>query len=410
MIPKPVPNSEHGTTSPGERVDSRWGVLAVLTGARTAMGFQLQVVGSTASALKPAFGIDNAEIGFLVGLFLLPGIIVALPSGLLGNRFGDRRIVLVGLAVMALGGAVLAMADSYPQAILARVCAGIGAVLSTVLLSKIIADRFMGKEIVLAMAIMLNSFPIGIALGQFVFPMIAQAAGWQAAVWLAAIAAAGAFVLVLIGYSEPRHVKAAGSASRFGLGDVTRSELLPVCLLGITWAVLNGAIVTVAGFAPTLLEERGHPTARSAILLALTTALCVVSVQSGGWLGQHLVKPRLLAWLGSLLFGAGVCLATLPGLEIIGLALAYLCGGSGAGAIYALAGSYLRPQNRAIGFGVFLTWLYLGFALLPIVAGMIARLSGTVTTALLFCGVLLMASALCVIALRMFPVPATNSR
>lgn len=391
-------------------MDNRWGVLAVLTAARTAMGFQLQVVGSTAGALKPEFGIGNAEIGFLVGLFLLPGIVVALPSGLLGKRFGDRRIVLAGLGIMALGGAALALSDSYSQAMVARVCAGIGAVLSTVLLSKIIADRFMGKEIVLAMAIMLNSFPIGIALGQLVFPIVTQAASWQTAVWLATIAAAGAFTLVSVGYSEPREAKATGAISGFGLAEMTRSEILPVCLLGITWAVLNGAIVTVAGFAPTLLEERGHPTARGAILLAMTTALCVVSVQGGGWLGQHFVKPQLLAWLGSLLFGVGLCLATIPGLEIVGLALAYLCGGSGAGAIYAMAGSYLRPHNRAIGFGVFLTWLYLGFALLPIVAGVIARSSGTVTTGLLFCGILLMASALCVIALRLFPLPTATAR
>ena len=78
-------------------MDERWRVLAVLTTARTAMGFQLQTVGSVAPALREALSIDDAGIGFLIGLFLLPGIAFALPSGMIGNRFGDKRIVLFGL-------------------------------------------------------------------------------------------------------------------------------------------------------------------------------------------------------------------------------------------------------------------------------------------------------------------------
>jgi hypothetical protein len=37
----------------------------------------------------------------------LPGIVIALPGGMLGQRFGAKRVVLAGLALMAIGGAVM---------------------------------------------------------------------------------------------------------------------------------------------------------------------------------------------------------------------------------------------------------------------------------------------------------------
>ena len=52
----------------------------------------------------------------------------ALPGGLLGRRFGDKRLVLVGLFLMVLGGLGLAAATSYLQANAARFLSGIGAV------------------------------------------------------------------------------------------------------------------------------------------------------------------------------------------------------------------------------------------------------------------------------------------
>jgi MFS family permease len=82
----------------------RWKILAVLTLARTAMGFQFQVVTAAGTGLTQTFDLTGATLGLLIGLYLLPGIAVAIPGGWLGQRFGDKRVVLAGLAMMA-GGA-----------------------------------------------------------------------------------------------------------------------------------------------------------------------------------------------------------------------------------------------------------------------------------------------------------------
>jgi MFS family permease len=67
---------------------SRWFVLALLFTARFVLGYQFQSAGSVASFLIRDFNISYAQIGMLVGLFMLRGLVVSIPSGLLGQRFG----------------------------------------------------------------------------------------------------------------------------------------------------------------------------------------------------------------------------------------------------------------------------------------------------------------------------------
>ena len=72
----------------------RWLILAALFFARAATGFQFQSVGSSARMLMQDLGIDYSQLGMLLGAYLLPGIVVAFPAGLLGRSFRDDRLGL----------------------------------------------------------------------------------------------------------------------------------------------------------------------------------------------------------------------------------------------------------------------------------------------------------------------------
>jgi sugar phosphate permease len=89
----------------------RWLILAILTFTRTVMGFQFQSVTAAAAPLMADFNFSYAELGTLIGLYLLPGAAVALPSGVLSQRFDDKRIVCVGMAAMALGAVIMTMSQ-----------------------------------------------------------------------------------------------------------------------------------------------------------------------------------------------------------------------------------------------------------------------------------------------------------
>jgi len=50
------------------------------------MGFQFQSVASLSSFVITDLDIDYTQLGLLIGSYLLPGIVIAYPSGLLGQR------------------------------------------------------------------------------------------------------------------------------------------------------------------------------------------------------------------------------------------------------------------------------------------------------------------------------------
>ena len=155
------------------RMHDRWLMLAVLTFARTAIGFQFQSVAALSPFLLDQFAMSYAALGTLVGIYLFPGVVVSLPSGVLAQRFGDKRIVCIGLTAMAAGGLLMAHADSSVSLMIGRLVSGTGAVLFNVLVAKMVTDWFQGREIVTALGILIASWPLGIAIALVVIPSVA---------------------------------------------------------------------------------------------------------------------------------------------------------------------------------------------------------------------------------------------
>ena len=171
--------------------------------ARTAMGFQYQTIGSAAPFLIKDLQIDFAEIGSLIGLYHIAGVFLSLPSGLIVRWLGDKMQCAVGLSLMALGGIVVAWSHSYHIALSGRLISSVGVVLFNLVVTKMTADWFARREMVLAMAVILSTWPFGIALGLFVQPALAGLFGWRAMMLLAAGACVLSLLLISICYDTP---------------------------------------------------------------------------------------------------------------------------------------------------------------------------------------------------------------
>src|SRR5437660_1531493 len=129
----------------------RWGYLALLFGVRTAMAFQFESVAALGPMIRGEFNVGVADIGFLIGLYLAPGIVLALPGGAIGQRFGDKSAVIAGLALMTCGGLLMALTGAWHLQIVGRLTAGVGGILLSVVMAKMVMDLFVGKEIATAM-------------------------------------------------------------------------------------------------------------------------------------------------------------------------------------------------------------------------------------------------------------------
>lgn len=350
-------------------IEPRWRVLAALALARVGMGYQFQTVAATAPLLSGSLGFDSAQIGWLVGLYLLPGVAFALPGGMLGARFGDKRMVLIGLALMIGGGLGFAFAGDIVEASVARAAMGIGAVVLNVLLVKMVTDWFAGREIVLAMSVLINTWPIGIGIALLTQGALAQSVSWQAAFVATAAMAALGMASVYFGYAP---APGAPAAQRVDLRGLARREWILLAAMSLPWMIYNAAYVLIVAFLPIYFVDSGLSLVSAGGITAINTILLIVSVQAGGLLVQRfghadaIVYTSLAAWA---LATIGIMTSTAPLPWVIA---AGLIGGMPAGVLVSLPGEILRAESRSTGMGIFYTIFYAGMAIAPPVAGAIA--------------------------------------
>ncbi len=392
-------------------MSKRWLVLVVLAFARIAMGFQFQAVASVSPFLVEEFGIDYASVGTLIGLYLLPGVVLALPGGWLGRRFGEKRMVLGGLALMCAGGIVSALGSSYSMLVAGRLITGVGVVLQFVLMTKMLADWFSGRELVFAMSLYLNGWPIGIGLALATQPGLAAGSTWRTVFFATAILSAATLVVLAALYREPvGEPQAPAAGLRFGLSG---REIVLVSLAALIWTCVNAGWVVTISFAPGYLRTQGLSLADAAAVTSLSTWLGIIGVPVGGWLASRWRRPDTLIVLSTVIGGAAVLAIPHTSAYVVCFSIIGLIMFLPAGIMAALPIEVLRPANRATGLGLFYTWWYAGVAALPPVGGWTYDVTGSAAAPILYAGALVFLTLVFLLFFRLCqraPAPATLVR
>jgi MFS family permease len=378
-------------------LSSRWTMLLVLFLARTAMGFQFQSVASVSPLLVRDLAIDLALFGSLIGAWMLPGAVLAIPSGMLGVRFGDKRVALFGLLLMVLGSALTAGAAGYATALLGRVVSGTGAVLLNVLLAKMVADWFGERTLATAMGILVVSWPVGIGLALVVLGPLAVASSWTLALHTATGVCVAALLFVAFIYRDPPQT-----------ARTIRRELAFASLSGVVWATYNTAYIIVVSFAPLLLADRGFPVADAALVASAATWPLVLSIPLGGILADRTGRGDAIMHCCFIAMAVCIPLLLMGPSPLLMLAVIGLAVGPAAGIIMAMPARVLRPDSRGLGMGVYYTWYYIAMAVLPGVAGWCREVSGIAAAPLLFASLLLAVAIACALLFRHLEMPAVR--
>jgi len=367
---------------------NRWSILAVLFFARLTMAFQFQSVAALSPLVAGHYGASLADIGLLIGLYLAPGVALAILGGAMSARIGDKTMVAIGLILMLVGALAASLTPAWEIVLAGRVLAGTGGAILNVLMAKMVTDSFAGREISTAMAIFVNSWPVGIALALVVLPGIGTPHGLGAA-WGAIAAFVGlGLVVFVLGYRVPRAAPppAAGGA-RVPL------PVVAICLAGGIWALYNAALAMVFSFGPAMLAARGWPMASGRATTSLVLWLVAVSVPLGGLVADR--TGRHNAVLAGGLAGFALLLAVTPylpdALLPAGFALMGFLAGLPAGPVMGLPSQVLGPQTRALGMGIFFTLYYAAIMAAPYVAGAAADRLGDVRVTFLLGALMLVA-------------------
>ncbi len=385
---------------------NRWGILAVLFAVRSTIAFQFQSVAAVAPLLTSQFGFSLADIGILIGLYFMPGVALALPGGAIGQRFGDKRTALGALLLMLIGSLMMAASASWNIQIAGRLISGAGSAILSVQLTKMLTDWFAGKEIATAMALLVNSWPLGIAVCLLALTWVGTQYGVSAAHLGVTAFAAGGIMLLAILYRPPPDVVAPSTTAPQRLD---RNATLAVIAAGLIWGLFNVGFAVVVSFGPAMLVEHGWSIAEAGSTISIMLWISVVSVPLGGFLADRTRRPATIVIASAVLTAfLMVLLPRSSHVLLIVIALG-LVGGLPAGPIMSLPARVLQPHTRAIGMGVFFTMFFACMMLGPAIGGACAKWAGSAAAAFDFGAAMML---LCLLILWGFnriphPIPKT---
>lgn len=365
----------------------RWFMLATLFLARAAMGFQFQSVGASAPSLTEQFSLNPAQIGTLIGLYMLPGVVIAVPGSLLARRFGEKSTCLLGLALMVLGGLLSAASDAQYGVAAGRIISGAGAVIFNLVLTNMVVSWFAGREVVTALAVILACWPLSIGAALISETALGLEYGWHVVMLGTAFLSGLAFVLVAALYHAPPAAPAAAAAS-----SRHRRETLPVSGIaacwtaGLLWGSFNAGLVVFYSFTPLMLTEHGWGLIQAGSLTSVGLWVSVVSLPLGGWVADVLRRPAAAIVLSCGMAGIAMLMLSTAAWPwgssmLLGAAI-----GPAAGVILALPSRAVAAANRVVGYGIFYTAYYVLMAAGPGLAGWGQKACGTAVMAVVIGG------------------------
>jgi MFS family permease len=139
----------------------RWLMLILISLAMFGNYYIYDSISPLADVLKAQLGYSDSEIGLLNAIYSFPNIIMVLIGGLIIDRIGTRKSVLIFTTVIMIGAAVTAASGSLASMAVGRLIFGLGAESMIVAITTAIARWFKGKELSFAFGINLTVARLG---------------------------------------------------------------------------------------------------------------------------------------------------------------------------------------------------------------------------------------------------------
>src|SRR5918999_519509 len=147
---------------------NRWLALVGLIISVLVLGFDLTIMNVALPTLAADIGASTGELQWIVDSYAVVVAAAMLPAGLLGDRFGRRKLLVTGLVIF-MGGSILGAVASTPGAVIAaRTIMGLGAALIMPLALSVIPTLFKGKEQTKAIAAVTVATSAGLPFGPLV--------------------------------------------------------------------------------------------------------------------------------------------------------------------------------------------------------------------------------------------------
>ncbi len=304
------------------------------------VGFTLVMGMSLSSAFLPIFASDldpsGALVGFVVSAWFFSRIFIELPSGVLSDRLGSRKLLVGGLALAVGGTFMCSLANSIYLLIIGRALWGLGTALffmsNTVLILDLFESSMRGRALGTFQGIEFIGSFLGAPIGGF----MAEIIGYKQVFFLAFMLILCSFSVALISRGLQRIGTKTSGGPKLSVKEVFSSlgrwGLTVICINSFSrMFIMQGVTSTV--FPLYLNHQLGISVELIGIILSLRTAGYIIAALSSGYFSDKIGRKTVIM-MGLVIESACFYLYTLrPSFEP--LLLVGLFEGYGGGMVFS---------------------------------------------------------------------------
>jgi EmrB/QacA subfamily drug resistance transporter len=190
------------------------------------------VVTTALPVIRADFNATLQELEWMVNAYTLTFAVLLLTGAALGDRFGRKRMFIIGIVLFTAGSAYAALSSTSGELILARAIQGVGGALITPLSLTILSAGVRPERRAVALGAWGGVAGLAIAIGPLVGGAIAEGLAWQWIFWVNV-----PIGLLVIPLAFFRLDESHGPSDRL---DIPGLALISGGLLAIVWALVNG--------------------------------------------------------------------------------------------------------------------------------------------------------------------------
>jgi len=189
------------------------------------------VVTTALPVIRKSFNASLSELEWIVNAYTLTFAVLLLTGAALGDRFGRKRVFIIGLAIFTAGSAIAALSTEVTQLIIARAIQGVGGAIITPLSLTILSAAVPRERRALALGAWGGIAGLAIAIGPLVGGAIAEGLAWQWIFWLNV-----PIGLIAIPMAYARLNESYGPSGKL---DLPGLGLASVGLLAVVWGLIR---------------------------------------------------------------------------------------------------------------------------------------------------------------------------
>jgi MFS transporter, DHA2 family, multidrug resistance protein len=349
-------------------MNRKWWVLVALALSVLVVGIDLTVLNVALPTVAPALHADTTDLQWFVDAYSLVLAAAVLPTGQLGDRFGRRRMLLIGLAVFGVASAFCAYAPNAGALIATRAVLGLAAAAVLPLAMSVLPVMFDEQERPRAVAAVVSATMLGFPLGPVLGGWLLTRYWWGSVFVINVPVVLIALVAVAFLMPESRN-------PRTPRLDPLGVLLSSAGLVGLTYGVIEagahgwGAPGTVASLvAGAFLLAAFVPYERRMIARGDEPLVDLALFRSAGFSWGTVLATLVSFAMFGLMFAMPLYFQDVQGSDALGTGLrmlpligGLLVGGALASRLQEHVGLAARPVT-AVGFAIIAAGLALGAA------------------------------------------------